>query len=327
MQPTVVHAVTDHVIESGVLAVGDGHEIYWEDWGDPGATDVAICLHGGPGSGFNASQRTLFDPQRHRVVFYDQRGCGRSRPHGSTDANLLHDLIADLDRLRVARGLDCVTLVGGSWGSTLALSYVLAHPDVVERMLLWAIYLGREEDDDYVNLGYARPYFPEAWERFIAPVPADQRTTGAEVMQWYRQRIFSEDAGIARAMALEWTLWESSLCSLDHDPDRLEQETDADPSLLAIARLQTHYFTNGCFIETPILDRVGAIGHIPCHVAQGRFDMCTPAAGALALRDAYGPNLTLEFVNAGHLRTEPALAAAIKRLAGELLNPPSVATS
>jgi proline iminopeptidase len=303
---------------TGYLDVGDGHEIFWENWGARDASVAVLCLHGGPGGGTLPSHKDMFDPARHRVVFHDQRGCGRSRPFGSVEANTTEHLIADIDRLRSELGLDRVVLAGGSWGSTLALLYALARPEAVAGMVLWSVYLGRPADDDHVNLGVPRPYFPLEWDRFIAAVPPSSRVSGASVMGWYRDQIFSDDPETAAHAAFEWTLWETTLCSIDYDPETVLAEVAADPSTLAVARLEAHYFSNGCFIDEPILDRIATIAHIPCHVVQGRFDMCTPATGAVDLAAAYGPQLTLELVNSGHLRTDPEMAKALRAAATAL---------
>jgi proline iminopeptidase len=306
-------------IAHGWLDVGDGHTLFWEEWGRAGAGTPIVLLHGGPGAGCVPSHKDMFDPSRDRVFLLDQRGAGRSRPSGHTEHNTTQDLIADIDRLRSDRGLARVRLAGGSWGSTLALLYALERPEVVERMVLWSVYLARQVDNDHVNEGHPRVYFPEAWRRFIAPVPLASRGTGDDVMAWYAAQVRSSDEAHARRMAIEWTLWEATLCSIEYDPAQLLDEVREDPATLASAMLETHYFQHGCFIEAPILERVAAIAHIPCHVVHGRFDLCTPAAGALELAEAYGPNLRLEWVNSGHLRTDPQMRDALREAAGSLL--------
>ena len=295
------------MIASGHLDVGDGHSLYWERVGTPGAKP-AVMLHGGPGAAFNDSHKALFDPAVHRVLFHDQRGCGRSTPFASLEHNTTADLVADVDRLMTHRGFESAHVAGGSWGSTLSLFFALAHPARVRSLLLWAVWLTRREENDWVASGGPRRHFPREWERFISLVPESSRGSGQAITSHYADRIAGHDLRHAR----EWTLWELSLCSLDYDPERLEREVAADPNTLASAAIETHFLRHGCFVpENHILDSIAAIRDIPCTVVQGRFDMCTPPATAHDLAAAYGPALTLQVVNAGHLRTEPALRAAL----------------
>ena len=295
------------MIASGHLDVGDGHSLYWEEWGNPAGVPV-VCLHGGPGAAFNDSHKALFDPAVHRVLFHDQRGCGRSTPLASLEHNTTADLVADVDRLMTHRGFESAHVAGGSWGSTLSLFFALAHPARVRSLLLWAVWLTRREENDWVASGGPRRHFPREWERFISLVPESSRGSGQAITSYYADRIAGHDLRHAR----EWTLWELSLCSLDYDPERLEREVAADPNTLASAAIETHFLRHGCFVsENHILDSIAAIRDIPCTVVQGRFDMCTPPATAYDLAAAYGPALTLQVVNAGHLRTEPALRAAL----------------
>jgi proline iminopeptidase len=310
------------VNDQGFLPVGDGHCIYWEDWGNPDGVPV-MFLHGGPGQGFNDTHKTLFDPAVHHVLFHDQRGCGASRPFASTQHNTTQDLIGDIDLLMRYLGWESAHLAGGSWGCTLSLLYAIAHPERVRGMLLWGVYLARPFEDNWVCEGTGRFHFPTEWERFIGLVPPPHRTSGAAVMGHYAEQIRSRDPGVARKFAVEWTLWESVLCSIEYDPVRNEDAVTADPNTVAVALLETHYFLNGCFIpENHILDSIGAIRDIPCTVVQGRFDMCTPPVSAYDLARTYGANLSLRLVNAGHLRTDremrPALRAALSAFTAPL---------
>jgi proline iminopeptidase len=304
--------VADQVNDRGLLDVGQGHRIYWEDWGNPSGVPV-IFLHGGPGGGFNDTHKGLFDPGRHHVLFHDQRGCGRSTPFAETSGNTTADLINDVEALRRQVGWSSAHVVGGSWGSTLGLLYAIAHPQQVRSMVLWSIYLARQFDDEWVMNGPPRFFFPREWERFTALIPPQHRTSPSTMVEYYNSKIRDEDTSIAHKHAVEWTLWEKTLTSLDYDPVRDEQEVETDPATLAVARLEAHYFINGCFVpENHIINEVPALRDLPCTVVQGRFDMCTPPIGAHDLAQAYGDNLDLHWVNSGHLRTDPEMHAALR---------------
>ena len=316
---THMQTTDPNTVASGLLDVGDGHQIYWEDWGSRTATPI-IHLHGGPGAGFSDKHKVLYDPTRHRVIFHDQRGCGKSLPFAETARNTTQDLIADIERLRTSLGIEKAYVSGGSWGSSLSLLYAIAHPERVIRLMIWSVFLCRQSEDDYLNAGYARCYFPEAWERFIANVPAEQRGTGDDIAEFYRGKLHDADPDVARRFAYEWCLWEGSLLSLSYDKATVEAEASGDESNLAIARLETHYFHNGCFVEEGyILNNLDRIRHIPLAILHGRFDMCTPAISAWDLYQAYGPNATLQWVSSGHLRTEPAMLTALKATANAVL--------
>lgn len=300
-------------LSSGRLYVGDGHEIYFEEHGNREANTTIIHIHGGPGANFSEKHFALYDLSVHRVVFFDQRGCGKSTPFAATDNNTTQHLIADIELLRKHFDLEKISLVGGSWGSTLSLFYAIAHPERVERMLVWSIFLNRQFEVDFVNDGRLHLWFPEAWERFVALVPKECRTDGKTIMAFYAKMIRSEDQKVARRYADEWTLWEASLLSLNYDPVKLEEETMGDERNVAIARLETHYFLNGSFVEEDhILLNLDRIQHIPGNVVHGRFDMCTPFVSALDLKTCWGAQCTLMPVNSGHRHTDPEMLPVLQ---------------
>jgi proline iminopeptidase len=304
--------VTDQVNDRGWLDVGGGHRIYWEDWGNPAGVPV-LFLHGGPGAGFGDTHKQLFDARRHHVLFHDQRGCGRSTPTAGTEHNTTADLINDVEALRQHAGWTSAHLAGGSWGATLSLLYALAHPRRVRSLTLWSIFLARRFDNEWVMNGPPRFFFPSEWERFIGMVPAEHRGDAAAAIDYYDERLRHKDKNIAFRYAVEWTLWETALTSLDYDPDRNEREITADPATLSIARLEAHYFAHGSFIpENHILNEIAVLRDLPCTVVQGRFDMCTPPTGAYDLAREYGDELNLRWVNSGHLRTDPEMNAALR---------------
>lgn len=293
--------VTDpNVITSGHLDVGDGHKIYYEEWGNKKAFPI-MHLHGGPGGSFDESSKQYYNPKKHHVIFHDQRGCGKSLPYASTKNNTSQDLIDDIVKLRNHLGIKQVAVIGGSWGSTLTLLYAIAHPESVTQMIIWGVYLIRQVETDYVNEGFMKYTFPEAWERFIEPIPKKDRKNGDLVMQFYADKIRSKDPKEALHFANEWTIWECTLMSLDYDPQAIEKEVKEDNTTLSTAVLETHYFLNKCFVpDNYILSNVDKIKHIPIEIIQGRFDFCTPPIGARDLALAYGKMANLTWVKAGH---------------------------
>lgn len=310
---TDVMPVTDpDVVNSGMLDVGDGHQIYWEDWGNPEAFPI-MYFHGGPGGGFGFSAKLLFNPKKHRVIFFDQRGAGKSTPFAETRDNTTQKLIADAEKLRELLSIEKMYVAGGSWGSTMTLTYAIVHPDRVKAMVAWGIYLARQFENDLISAGYAKYNYPEAWERFIAMVPEGHRTNGTSITQYYADKLNSNDEVEARRYADEWSLWETSLLFLSYDQREMENDVIGGEKNVPLAKLETHYFLSGCFIpENYIIDNVDTIKDIPLYVVQGRFDNCTPPISAYELSKAYGDNMTLQMVNAGHNRTEPELKATLR---------------
>ena len=242
-------------------------------------------------------------------------GCGKSTPFAETKNNTSQDLVEDIEKLRTHLGIETLSLSGGSWGSTLALFYAIAHRERVQKILLWSVFLARQSEVDFVNEGYPRYFFPEEWQRFIALVPDEHRKNGDMIMRYYAERINSNNPTEASRYANEWSLWESTLLSIRYNRAELEKEIFEDAENTAVARLETNYFLNKCFVpENYILDNVQAIQHIPCFLMQGRFDMCSPAVSSVDLKKAYGANLTLKIVNSGHLRTDPEMLAALQQI-------------
>ncbi len=300
-----------HINNKGFLSVAQ-HQLYWEDWGQASAKPF-FHLHGGPGAGFGNQHKLLYRPDRHRVIFHDQRGSGQSLPRGELTNNTAHDLVADIELLRQHLGCEKISLTGGSWGSTLALLYAITHPERVERLVIWSVFLARKSEVDYVNEGMARFQFPEAWERFISLVPPSRRHSGDEVMKFYAEQLNAKELTQATHYANEWALWEMSLISLNYDQHRLEGEVFADETNLFSARIQAHYLLNRCFMpENYLLDNIKRIAHLPCFLVHGRYDMCCPAFIATDLAKAYGKNLVLQMVNSGHTRNDPEMQAALR---------------
>jgi proline iminopeptidase len=289
---------------TGFLDVGDGHTIYFEESGNPGGKPV-VFLHGGPGGGTDPKHRRFFDPTRYRIVLFDQRGCGKSRPHASLDANTTWHLVADIERLRGELGIDRWQVFGGSWGSTLALAYAETHPERVTELVLRGIFLLRKSEIDWFYQSGAGALFPEAWQEFLAPIPEAER---GDLVQAYHRRLTSEDLAVRQEAARAWSVWEGRTSCLLPSED-LIQRTAGDAFSLAFARIECHYFVHGGWVEgeRALLANVHRIRHIPGVIVQGRYDVVCPAISAWELAQAW-PEASLKVVpDAGHSALEPGI--------------------
>lgn len=294
--------------ETGLLDVGDGQRLAWEVSGTDAGVPV-VFVHGGPGGGTNPDQRRYFDPEHYRIVLFDQRGCGNSTPHVADGADLSMNttpaLIADMERLRAHLGIESWIVFGGSWGSTLALAYAQAHPDRVRALVLRGIFLLRDAEINWYYRGGAGHLFPEKWEEFLAPIPADRRDEDPVAV--YHDLLHSTDHDVAVRAAVAWSTWEGATSSLLPSPSRLDQT--ADPRFaLAFARIENHYFVHGGFLEPgQLLRDIDRIADIPGVIVQGRYDVVTPARSAVDLHRAW-PSSTLHVVDdAGHSAAEPGI--------------------
>ncbi|MVU83496.1 prolyl aminopeptidase [Nocardia sp. ET3-3] len=294
--------------EQGMLDVGDGQHLYYEVSGNPDGKP-AVFLHGGPGGGTSPYHRQFFDPEAYRIVLFDQRGCGRSTPHIADGASLEHNttwhLVADIERLRTHLGVERWQVFGGSWGSTLALSYAQAHPDRVTELVLRGIFLLRRKEIDWYYNGSAGYVYPDEWEKFLAPVPEADRDQ--DLVEVYHRLLHSPDAALATDAAVAWSTWEGSTSSLLPHPDRVAET--ADPRFaLAFARIENHYFVNHGFLdEGQLLRDIDRIAHIPGVIVQGRYDVVCPATSAWDLHRAW-PASELHLVpDAGHAALEPGI--------------------
>ncbi len=288
---------------SGRLAVGDGHEVYWELCGNPDGKP-AVFLHGGPGAGCSPTHRRLFDPARYKVLLFDQRGCGRSRPSASLEANTTWHLVADIERLREMAGVDRWLVFGGSWGSTLALAYAETHPGRVSEMVLRGIFtLRRCELEWYYQWGASQLY-PDKWERFLAPIPEAER---GDLMAAYHRRLTGEDAAVRLAAAKAWSVWEGETITLMPNP-AMSAMHGSDAFALAFARIENHYFVHAGWMEEGQLIRdAHKLRAIPGVIIQGRYDIATPAVSAWDLHKAW-PEAEFHLVEgAGHAFSEPGI--------------------
>lgn len=294
--------------DTGMLDIGAGQSMYWEVSGNPDGKPV-VFLHGGPGGSTEPFHRQFFDPDAYRIVLLDQRGCGRSTPHiadgASLETNTTGHLIADIEALRIHLGIDRWQVFGGSWGSTLALAYAQQYPDLVTELVLRGIFLLRRKEIDWYYNGAAGNIYPDEWEKFLAPVPADERNR--DLVQVYHRLLHSPDEQVAEAAAIAWSTWESATSSLLPHPDRVRDS--AQPRFaLAFARIENHYFVNGGFLdEGQLLRDIDKIAHIPAVIVQGRHDVVCPATSAWELHRAW-PGSVLHIVDdAGHTAAEPGI--------------------
>ncbi|PSR57950.1 MULTISPECIES: prolyl aminopeptidase [Nocardia] len=290
----------------GMLDVGDGQHIYWEESGNPDGKPV-VFLHGGPGGGTDPMHRQFFDPAAYRIVLFDQRGCGRSTPHvadgASLEVNTTWHLVADIERLRTHLGIERWQVFGGSWGSTLALAYAQTHPERVTEMVLRGVFLLRRKEIDWYYNGAAGFVYPDEWEKYLAPIPDDERD--GDMVAAYHRLLHSPDQDVATAAAVAWSSWEGATSSLLPQPERVAES--AEPRFaLAFARIENHYFVHGGFLEeNQLLRDIDRIAHIPAVIVQGRHDIVCPAVSAWDLHRAW-PGSRLHLVtDAGHAAAEP----------------------
>lgn len=303
--------------DTGMLDVGDGHQIYWERFGTKGAKP-AVFLHGGPGGATSPSHRRLFDPALYDVILFDQRGCGKSTPHASIEANTTWHLVADIERLRQMIGAEKWLVFGGSWGSTLALAYAETHPERVSELVLRGIYtLTKAELGWYYQFGVSE-MFPDKWERFCAPIPEDERH---EMMAAYRRRLTGTDREEQLRCAVAWSSWEGETITLLPNPDYSDHFYDADFAL-AFARIENHFFVHaGWMEEGQLLRDAYKLKDIPGVIIHGRYDMPCPAKYAWQLHKAW-PKADFHLIEgAGHAYLEPGildqLIRATDRFAGK----------
>jgi proline iminopeptidase len=289
---------------SGFLQVSPTHSLYFEESGNPAGKPV-VFLHGGPGGGTSPKQRRFFDPARYRIVLFDQRGCGRSRPHASLEDNTTWHLVADIEALRQHLGVEKWQVFGGSWGSSLALAYAETHPDRVSELVLRGIFLLRRWELDWFYQRGTSALFPDAFEPFLKHIPEAER---GDMIAAYHRRLTSESPLERQEAARIWSVWEASTSHLLQDPDYIRSAA-GDEFSLAFARIEAHYFVNGGFLrkESQLLDDVVKIRHLPCVIVQGRYDVVCPVQSAFELSRAY-PEAELHIVpDAGHSAFEPGI--------------------
>jgi proline iminopeptidase len=324
--------------ETGELAVSDGHILHYELCGRPDGIPL-LFLHGGPGSGVSAKNRRMFDPERFNLVLFDQRGCGRSTPHLSIEANTTGHLIEDIETLREHLGLERWLVFGPSWGSTLALAYAEAFPERVSGLVVEGIFLAQDSDLAWMHgPDGARNVFPDAWAEFAGPAPEHARQSPPAMMEWCFEQMQAEiAAGLPELRRLEadgvtpetmrastlyrWSEYEDRLSYLDNPPDAVLAGLKARGAdfVAAHSLIEAHYFRNACFLEPDQLIRdARQLSNTPMHILQSRYDMICPASAAFRLAEAC-PHAGFDLVRVnGHAMTEatqPVLNRIMDRMA------------
>lgn len=289
------------------LQVGGGHELYYEESGNPHGKPV-VFLHGGPGGGCSEKMRRFFNPDVYRIVLFDQRGSGKSRPHASIENNTTWDLVDDIEILRAALQIDKWQVFGGSWGSTLALAYAQTHPGRVTELVLRGIFLLRKKEIDWFYQRGASELFPDLWQHYLEPIPKRERH---DLLHAYHKRLTSDDPAISLRAAKAWSRWEGSTSFLVPD-DKVVDDFAAGDLALSLARIECHYFVNGGFMkENQLIENIDRIRNIPAVIVQGRYDVVCPVVSAWELARAW-PEAKLRIVpDAGHAAFEPGNVHAL----------------
>jgi proline iminopeptidase len=299
-----------------IIDMRDGHRIYVEQCGNPDGIPVVV-LHGGPGGGCSPAMRRYFDPSAFRVILFDQRGCGRSRPHASVLQNTTWHLVNDIEVIRKELGISRWICFGGSWGATLALVYAITYPDRVAHMVLRGVFLMTRAELDWFYGGGAGAFFPELWSRFVNAIPQDER---GDLIAAYHRRLFSGNVMEETRFGRIWANWENALASIHNDGPLGESPAEY---ARAFARLENHYFHNGGFLEEDgwILRERARIKNIPATIIQGRYDMICPPVSAWKLAQGW-ESCDLRIIPfAGHALSEPGISEGLVRAMDGLRRP------
>ena len=293
---------------SGYLPLDGGHVLYWEQAGNPRGMPI-LFLHGGPGAGAAAAHRRFFDPRYYRIIVFDQRGCGRSKPHGLLESNTTPHLIADIEALRAHLNVQRWIVFGGSWGSTLALAYASRLPQRCAGFVLRGVFLGTRREVDWFLYGMGM-FFPEAWRSFAGMLPEAERS---DLLGAYYRRLTDPDPAVHMPAAMAWSRYETVCSNLIPRPEEPSQ-FGTDDAALALARIEAHYFVNDVFLrEGELMDNVERLRDIPCIVVQGRYDMVCPIVTSDALSRAWPEAKYVVVPDAGHSAMEPGIRAALVR--------------
>jgi len=291
------------------LKVDETHELYIDESGVPHGIPI-LFVHAGPGSGCEFDSRCFFNPEKYRIVLFDQRGAGRSTPHGETTNNTTADLVTDIEKIREFLDIDKWILFGGGWGSTLSLAYAESHPERVLGLVLRGVFLGRQRDIDWFYREGVSRFFPDHWEDFIAPIPPEQR---GDLVAAYGERMSGTDELRRMGAAKAWSRWEAD-CSTLHPHQRLIKHLLDPHRALARCKIGVHYFSNRCFLEeNQIIDNIAKIREIPGIIVHGRYDMICPLEQAYTLHGAWRSSQLFVVREAGHSATEASLIDALIR--------------
>ncbi len=299
------------------LKVDNKHQIYFEECGNPTGIPV-VFLHGGPGSGCNPTQRRFFDPVHYRIVLFDQRGCGRSKPQGEVKANTTDDLVGDIEAIRLHLNINKWHVFGGSWGSTLAIAYAVKHAAQIISLTLRGIFLSRPSELQWF-LGDVQHFYPEVWHKLVQYLPAYKQN---DVLNAYAELIFNDDLAISSEAAVQWNAFESAIMRLKPaagSPDTSEAKSKSDEDIrkeqeteVARARVQIHYIKHQCFVDgEALLKQASLLANIPTVIVQGRYDMVCPPQTAWALHQMMSHAQFTMVADAGHSAMEPGVTSAL----------------
>ncbi len=289
------------------IAADPPHELYVEECGNPQGIPV-VFLHGGPGAGCESYHRRFFDPEIYRIVLFDQRGAGRSKPHASLERNTTPDLISDMERIREHLAVDRWVVFGGSWGSTLGLLYAEAHPRRVLALILRGIFLCRRHEIAWFYQQGASRIFPDYWQDFIAPIPEPERD---KLLKAYYERLTGDDELARMAAAKAWSMWEGRCVTLL--PSGSVRDFFGSPHVaLSLARIEAHYFINDCFLSpNQILRDAHRLANIPGVLVHGRYDIVCPLENAVQLKKAWAKAQLVVVPDGGHAASEPGITDAL----------------
>lgn len=299
--------------DHGMLPVGDGHTIYYEQVGNPQGKPVVV-LHGGPGGGCAPVMRRFFNPEKYRVILFDQRMAGRSLPHAADPeadlaTNTTWHLVADIEQLRAHLGINTWQVFGGSWGSTLALAYAQKHTERVTELVLRGIFTLRKSEIDWFYQEGASHLFPDVWQEYLAPVPESER---GDLLNAYSKLLNNPDPAVHVPAGVAWSVWESSTVRLFIDPQDIAETRANTKWSVAFARIENHFFKHGgWFSEGQLLAEAHKLAHIPTVIVQGRYDACTPMRTAWELAQQMPHAEFVVVPDAGHASTEPGISAAL----------------
>lgn len=296
------------------LEVSDGQRLYVEECGSPDGIPI-VYLHGGPGAGSDPVYRRYYDPEKYRIVLFDQRGCGRSEPHASIENNNTQSLIADMEAIREHLAIERWVVMGGSWGATLAVAYAETHPDKVLGMILRGVFLGRKQDIDWLYADGTRKVFPDYWQEFIHPIPQRERDN---IVEAFYSRLTGQDELARMAAAKAWACWEGRTATLE--PNASLVDHFAAPHIaLSMARISAHYFVNHCFLEdNQLLDNAHKLDGIPGIIVHGRYDMICALENAWSLQRVWKGCELHVIRDAGHSASEAGIIDGLVRATKEM---------
>lgn len=300
---------------SFTLKVDDLHTLYVEEVGNPKGKPI-VFVHGGPGGGIDEKHRRYFDPDLFHIILFDQRGCGKSTPFGELKNNTTFDLVSDMEKIRAHLNIPNWHVFGGSWGSTLSLTYAICHKERVLSLTLRGIFLLREQELKWFYQHGAHQYFPEEWERFLEPISEHKRH---DLIRSYHELLNGDDKEKLYKAAIAWSRWEGATSKLKKDQNLVDHFSE-DEFAYAFARIENHYFVNKGFFKSDnwILDHAHELKNIPGIIVQGRYDMPCPPISAYELNKAWPRSKLLIIEEAGHSMSEPGITDALLNAVQEL---------